>query len=252
MNINLQNKTALVTGGGRGIGKKIIEDLLKKNCKVINLTRNISKIESNKNLINLKCDLANIDQIKQSLKEITKMKILPDIIINNVGGNLNINDPFASLDQWKKVYDLNFFNSIEINNYFIKNMKKKKWGRICYISSISALEQQGTPHYCSAKAAINSYVRSVGRYVAKDGIIVTAVMPGAVYTEGGYWSIKKKKDAKNYKKYINERMAIGRIGRVDEISNFVIFLCSDKSSFAVGSCFLVDGGQGRSFYPNFE
>ena len=65
-----------------------------------------------------------------------------------------------------------------------------------------------------------------------------------------YWNIKKNRDFKSYKKYMTERMAIGRIGKVDEISNFVIFLCSEKSSFAVGSSFLVDGGQGKTFYPN--
>ena len=112
------------------------------------------------------------------------------------------------------------------------------------------MEQQGSPQYCSAKASVNAYVRSVGRYVAKHGIIITSVMPGAIFTEGGYWDMKKSKNFKKYKKYIKERMAIGRIGKVEEISNFVIFLCSEKSSFAVGSSFLVDGGQGRGFYPN--
>ena len=66
-------------------------------------------------------------------------------------------------------------------------MQKNKWGRICHISSFAALENQGPPAYCSAKAALNAYVRSVARYVAKDNVILTSVMPGAIFTQGGYW-----------------------------------------------------------------
>lgn len=129
-------------------------------------------------------------------------------------------------------------------------MKKRKWGRICHVSSIAALENQGSPHYCASKAAVNAYVRSVGRFVSKDGIIMTAVMPGPIFVEKGYWFLKKKQNSKYVKKWLKERVAINRFGKSDEISNFIVFLCSEHSSFAVGSCFLVDGGQGRSFYPN--
>ena len=100
-------------------------------------------------------------------------------------------------------------------------MKQKKWGRICHISSISALENQGSPHYCASKAAVNSYVRSVGRYVSKFGIIMTAVMPGPIYFNNGYWSKKEKKEPKNVKKWLSERVAINRFGSSEEISNFV-------------------------------
>ena len=137
--------------------------------------------------------------------------------------------------------------AIDINRYVIKSMRKKKWGRIVNISSISALENQGSPSYCAAKAALNAYTRSVGRHISKDNIIMTSVMPGAIKTEGGYWDLKSKLDKKHVRNFIKNRMAINRFGTVKEISNFVVFLSSDKASFCPGSSFLVDGGQGRVF-----
>ena len=127
--------------------------------------------------------------------------------------------------------------------------KRQKWGRICHVSSISALENQGPPAYCAAKSALNAYVRSLGRFVAADNVILTSVMPGAVFTKDGYWDVAARERPAHVEKYLNERMAIRRFGRVEEISELVAFLCSEHSSFCVGSCVLADGGQGRAFYP---
>ena len=145
---------------------------------------------------------------------------------------------------------LNFEVAIELNRSFIPYMIKKKWGRICHISSVSSIENQGSPSYCASKAALNAYVRSLARYVAKHNVILTSVMPGAVYTKGGYWDRESKANPKKVKKYLSERMAIQRFGKTSEISEIVKFLCSDLATFFVGSAILVDGGQGRSFFPN--
>ena len=145
---------------------------------------------------------------------------------------------------------LNVEVAIGINRVFIPEMQKRKWGRICHVSSISALENQGPPAYCAAKAALNAYVRSLGRYVSSDNVILTTVMPGAVFTKGGYWDIASQNRPEHVEKYLAERMAIHRFGTIEEISEVVTFLCSDLSSFCVGSCLLVDGGQGRVFYPS--
>jgi 3-oxoacyl-[acyl-carrier protein] reductase len=72
-------------------------------------------------------------------------------------------------------------------------------------------------------------------------------MPGAILTENGYWDIIKKSNKKIYNNYAKNRMAIERMGLASEITNFVIFACSEYASFSVGSAFLVDGGQGKSF-----
>ena len=145
---------------------------------------------------------------------------------------------------------LNVEVALEINRAFIPRMRTSKWGRICHVSSISALENQGPPAYCAAKAALNAYVRSLGRYVSADNVILTSIMPGAVFTKDGYWDTASRERPGHVEKYLNERMAIRRFGRVEEISELVAFLCSEHSSFCVGSALLADGGQGRMFQPS--
>jgi 3-oxoacyl-[acyl-carrier protein] reductase len=127
-------------------------------------------------------------------------------------------------------------------------MRGKKWGRIVHTSSISSVENHGPVPYCAAKAALNAYTRSMGRVVAADGVVMTAILPGAVFTEGGYWDQASKERPEHVEKYLAERMAIHRFGKVDEISNLVAFLCSDYAGFCVGSIIPVDGGQGRGFF----
>ena len=116
--------------------------------------------------------------------------------MNNLGGSLGINDPLTSSNNWEKVIYYNLFVAIEINRHIIPYMKKKKWGRICHVSSISALENQGAPSYCASKSALNAYVRSVGRFVAKDNIVMTSVMPGPVFAKGNSWDLIKKTNLK--------------------------------------------------------
>ncbi len=254
-----KTKLAIVTGAGRSIGKSICLNFAKNKIRVIAVSRTyadlvklkaeLDKLNNFNNIIILQ-DLQKKNSVNILFKKLKKEKLQPDIVVNNLGGNLGLNDPLGPVEEWRKVMRLNVEVALEINRLIIPGMRKKKWGRICHLSSISALENQGSPSYCASKAALNSYVRSVGRYVSKDNIIMTSVMSGPVYAEGNYWDIAKKRRKNHYKKFITERMAIKRLAKVEEISSIVSFLCSENSSFCVGSCFLVDGGQGRVFYPS--
>ena len=131
-------------------------------------------------------------------------------------------------------------------------MIERNWGRICHVSSISSLENQGPPIYCAAKAALNAYVRSLGRYVCDKNVILTSILPGAVFTEDGYWDEKSKSNPDHVEKYLNERMAIKRFGKISEISDLVTILVSEKASFCPGTSLLADGGQGRVFINEFN
>jgi 3-oxoacyl-[acyl-carrier protein] reductase len=260
MDLGLKNRTALITGAGRGLGEGICLSLAREGVRVLAASRTGSDLERLIDSIGgrraghdyLEVDLATDSGVKTLIQHATDTLGTPDIIVNNVGGNLGFTNPLGDVSEWRAVFRINVEVAIEINQAFIPSMQARKWGRICHVSSIAALENQGPPSYCAAKNALNSYVRSLGRFVAKDNVILTSVMPGAVFTEGGYWDVTSKSNPAHVEKYLNERMAINRFGRVEEISELVAFLCSEHSSFCVGTCVLADGGQGRVFYPSME
>ena len=172
----------------------------------------------------------------------------PDILVNNLGGTLEITDPFCSLDDWKRVYRMNLEVAIELNNLVIPSMEDKKWGRIVNISSTAGMENNGPITYCTMKAALTGYTRSLGRVLAKTGIVMSAIMPGAVLTEGGYWDKALKERPEHATKYLEDRCPLGKLGEPDDIGTMVVVLCSNQARFCQGSIFPVDGGQGRHYY----
>lgn len=256
MDLFLSGKKALVTGAGRGIGKAICESLARENVSIAAVARTRSDLDAlGESLPSLKRyakDLSSEKEVDALIEELIREDHEPDIIVHNVGGNLGVTEPLCTVADWKSVMRINIEIPIQINRVFIPKMQQKQWGRICHISSIAGLENQGPPPYCAAKAAMIAYVRSMGRFVAKDHVILTSVLPGAVLTQGGYWDVAAKERPDHVSKYLKDRMAIQRFGEPKEISELVTFLCSEHASFCVGSAFLADGGQGRVFYNQSE
>lgn len=246
-----------MTGAGRGLGRSIATCLAREGVKVAVVSRTARDIDALVRTLGgseaghwaKSQDLAEAgapDELVSSLKESSFWPL--DIVVHNLGGTLDITDPFCSLQDWRQVWRLNMEVALELNLMVIPEMQKQGWGRIVHISSIAAAENQGTVPYCSVKAALTAYARSMGRVLAPHGIIVTAVLPGAVMTEGGYWDRASVERPEHVSKYLEERMAIRRFGAPEEIGDAVAFLCSENASFFVGSVVPIDGGQGRCFF----
>jgi len=253
MNISLDKKVALVTGGATGIGKGIAKALSDSGAIVIITSRDNRNIRNTLKILSKKCLGYNLDVSKSNNIEILYKRIKKkfknvDILVNNIGHTLNIKDPFAKINNWKKVMDLNFFTPVEVTNRFIKDMKRKNWGRIINITSIAGIEISGPSSFNASKAALTAYTRSVGRQLAieKRNIVMTAVAPGVIPTEKGHWN-KHNLQSKHAKQYLKHRTALGRFGTIDELTGIIVFLCSDKASFFHGSIIQPDGGQSRQY-----
>ena len=253
MDLGLRGKRALVTGASRGIGRAIAHSLAKEGASVAALARGAEDLSSLETALpgdghaTDTLDLMS-DNLGPAIEQCFDAGDRPfDIVVNNVGGTLDITDPFAPIEDWRAVMRLNFDVAVEINRHFLPAMQAAGWGRVVNVSSVAATELNGPASYAAAKAALTAYTRCVGRLVARDGVVMTSVLPGVVKTEGGYWERMETENPEHVGRYLADRCPLGRFGTVEEIADVVVFLCSERSSFAPGSSWTVDGGQLRSY-----
>ena len=254
MNLGLHGKVALITGASQGIGLEIARSLAdegvvcvllaRDEAKLIKAQSTLSGVGHNIRVLDI-LDGVAIDSVVGNLMDQYEF----DICIHNVGGTLEVKNPLASKGDWAKVWDFNVGNAIHLNNLLIPSMQKKGFGRIVHVSSISGESLRGSGPYAAAKAYLNAYIKILGRSLAQENIVVSGVLPGAVYAKGGHWDeesphnkidvtefFRKKED------FLRHHHAIGRLGRAEEIAPWVVFLCSNQASFAVGALIPIDGG----------
>lgn len=255
MELLLQGRRALVTAASRGIGRAIVRTLAAEGAIVLTCARNPADLQALIDEIGgeeaghrgIVLDLMEAGAPSELIAQARKFGEL-EIVVHNFGGTLGIQSPHASADEFAAVWHANLGVAIELNNAFLPHMVSARHGRVVSISSNGAIEHQASLAYSTAKAALCAYTRILGRTVAKDHVVVSAVMPGVVLTEGGQWEEASRRDPEYVARFIKDRLPRGGFGTPEEVADFVAFLCSERATACAGGLFQIDGGQGRSFF----
>jgi 3-oxoacyl-[acyl-carrier protein] reductase len=260
MNLGIQGKRALVTASSRGIGESIAIHLAKEGAKVAIVARTKADLKNVFQQIGGKkeghymmvCDLTKKDAPRKVIAMIKKSWGEVDILVNNLGDTLELRDPFCPISDWRKLFRINLEVTVELTNLVVRHMQEKKWGRIVNIASTAGMENNGPVPFCTVKAALTAYTRSMGRVLAKTGIVMSALMVGAVYTKGGAWELAMHERPEHVKKYLEDRCPTGKFGEPRDIATMAVVMCSQQAQFCQGSIFPVDGGQSRHYFWSRE
>ena len=234
----MSRKNIFVSGASRGIGKEIAINFAKKGFNVVGTSR--SDFDFNLDLDNLKpikLDITNRDDVHDCFDWLKSKNLLPDILVNNAG--ITSDQLFIRMkdEEWDNVIETNLTGTFNLSKVFIKNMIKNKFGRIINITSISGLMgNPGQVNYSSSKAALTGFTKSLAKEVGSRNITVNSVAPG--YIETDMTSFLEDETRMN----IIKNIPLGRIGKVDDVSELVMFLASDEASYITGQTISVDGG----------
>ncbi len=244
--MTLKNKTAVVSGGSRGIGKAIVKELAGEGINVaFNYLKNdllavkIEKELSSKQVLvkGYQVDIEDFKAVKSWIDKIIKDFGEIDYLINNAG---IINDKaFAFMEQsdWQKVINVDLGGVFNLTRSVIIDFLKKKEGVIVNISSVSGVRGIAKQtNYSAAKAAILGFTKALAKEVAPYNVRVNAVAPGFIETD---MLSGLNQDMKNK---VLEQIPLARFGKPEEVAKIVKFLISDASNYITGQTFIVDGG----------
>jgi len=244
---SLKGRTALITGGSRGIGRMIAEGFLAQGAKVYISARKANACDQTaaelSNLgpcFSLPADVSTVEGAKALVAAYSAREEQLDILVNNAGAAWGA--PFDDFPEtgWDKVVDLNlktpFFLTQALHGH-LSRAGRDRAAKVINIASIDGVSVNPleTYSYAASKAGLIHLTRRMALRLVKDNIVVTAIAPGAFASE-------MNKDARDHGEEVSARIPCGRIGTVEDMAGAAIFLASRAGDYVVGSTLVVDGG----------
>jgi NAD(P)-dependent dehydrogenase (short-subunit alcohol dehydrogenase family) len=244
---NLAGKTALVTGGSKGLGKAMARGLVEAGADVVISSRHENELRAALDDI-LKgtdrkgryvvADMSKRDDVKRLAQTALEQLGRIDILINNAGTNTPQAIDVVTDQAWDNVMEINLHSVMVLTRALVPQMKQRRWGRIIHISSVMAyLSKEGRNVYSATKAALLGFARASALDLGTFGITVNCIAPGPFLTDLPM-SVLSKAEPQTFA----DHTALGRWGQPEELVGPALLLASDAGSYITGQTIVVDGG----------
>ena len=243
--VNLTGQVAVVTGATRGIGFGVAKALAKSGAAVACIGTNAEKLGKSVEEINADggqakayvCNVAETAAVAETSKKILEDFGKVDILVNNAGITRDMLVRRMTDEEWDDVIAVNLRGPFLVTRAFAEAMRKKKYGRIINIASISGMiGNRGQANYSASKAGVIGFTRTVSKELGNRNITVNAISPGFIETD--MTAVLEPA----YVTEIKNRIPLGRFGQPEDIANGVLFFASPEASFVTGQVIAIDGG----------
>jgi NAD(P)-dependent dehydrogenase (short-subunit alcohol dehydrogenase family) len=247
MEISLRNRTAVITGGSRGLGEAMAKALADAGAQIALVARNRERLEGVRAEIAavkgvaevFVADVTREDDVARVAREVRARFGDPQILINNAGINLRKNLVEFTVEEFRSVLDASVMSTFLMCRAFVPGMQGTGYGRILNMTSImSHVSIAGRAAYSSAKAALLGLTRALALELAADGITVNGISPGPIGTDMNLQLVANPEVRAQFMANI----PVGRWGKVEEIGALACYLCSESAAFITGTDILIDGG----------
>ena len=251
MDLGINGRVAMITGGSQGLGKQAAYTLAREGCKVSICARGQERLDATVEeflaqgfqVHGTQADVTSEADSNRFYEETVSNLGPPDILVNNAGGRRG-SAVFeeTTLDQLREGLEFNLISPVRFMALVLPHMKSQKWGRIVNISSIYGREHGGTMDYMTGKAGLIAFSKHLALQTISHNVLVNCIAPGSIDFPGGFWDEIKRADPEDYET-MRSTIPFGRLGTPEEVAQAVVFLSSQAASWITGITLSVDGGQ---------